>query len=120
MDANLIAKQFIQYYYSIFEKDRAQLEALYRPTSMLTFEGHAFQGAHSIIEKLLSLPFGKVQHAITTTDVQLNGSSLLVVVTGELLIDNETNPQRFTQVFQLAPENSTYWVLNDIFRLNYG
>ncbi|CAG8609532.1 9907_t:CDS:2, partial [Scutellospora calospora] len=94
-----------------------------RSQSMLTFEGLKFQGAELIIEKLTSLPFQQVQHRIATIDAQPSHPSLngiFVCVTGELLIDQETNPTRFTQAFQLIPDGTSYFVLNDIFRLNYG
>ncbi|CAG8585857.1 6385_t:CDS:10 [Funneliformis mosseae] len=59
-----------------------------------------------------------VAHRIATLDAQPSiNNGIIVMVTGELL---ETNAQRFSQAFQLIPEGSTYWVLNDVFRLNYG
>ncbi|KAF8911183.1 hypothetical protein CPB84DRAFT_1763527 [Gymnopilus junonius] len=91
---------------------------------MLTFEGTPIQGAAAIVEtrarivhatELLtpqSLPFQKVQHKVTTLDAQPSSpsvASLLVSVTGF-----------WPQVFQLIPEGGTYYVYNDIFRLNYG
>lgn len=89
---------------------------------MLTFESAATQGARNIIEKLTSLPFQKVAHRISTLDAQpaSENGDVLVMVTGELLIDEEQNPQRYSQVFHLIPENGSYYVLNDIFRLNYA
>ncbi|CAG8589115.1 9645_t:CDS:2 [Ambispora gerdemannii] len=121
MDYNSIASEFIKYYYSVFEQDRSGLATLYRDQSMLTFEGNQFQGATPIVQKLTSLPFQKVLHKVSTLDAQPGpANALLVVVTGELLIDQETNATRFTQVFQLISEGATYWVLNDVFRLNYG
>lgn len=89
---------------------------------MLTFESSQVQGAKDIVEKLTSLPFQKVQHKITTLDAQPaspNGD-VLVLVTGVLLVDEESNPQQYSQVFHLIPEGSSYYVFNDIFRLNYG
>ena len=43
---------------------------------------------------------------------------VLVMITGDLLIDDEQNAQRFSQVFHLMPEGNSYYVYNDIFRLN--
>ncbi|CEP23726.1 Nuclear transport factor 2 Short=NTF-2 [Cyberlindnera jadinii] len=106
----------------IFDSDRSQLGNLYRDQSMLTFETSQVQGAKDIVEKLTSLPFQKVGHRITTLDAQPaspNGD-VLVMVTGELLIDEEQNPQRYSQVFHLIPDGASYYVFNDIFRLNYG
>jgi len=118
-----IAKQFTDYYYATFSSDRKGLKALYREHSMLTFEGVPIQGFTSIAEKLESLPFTKVQHKITTLDAQPSSpsvASLLVSVTGLLLVDDSENPLNFSQVFHLIPENGSYYVFNDIFRLNYG
>ncbi|PVV00481.1 hypothetical protein BB560_005136 [Smittium megazygosporum] len=80
-------------------------------------------GAASIAEKLGSLPFQKVLHKVTTYDVQpsnAQGSSILVLVTGQLLIDEERNPQQFSQCFNLSNEGGSWFVQNDIFRLNYA
>ncbi|PPQ67657.1 hypothetical protein CVT25_012685 [Psilocybe cyanescens] len=122
-DISTIAKQFVDYYYKTFSEGRANLKALYRDNSMLTFEGIPIQGAVAIIEKLEALPFAKVQHKVTTLDAQPSSpavSSLIVSVTGLLLVDDSENPLNFSQVFQLIPEGTTYYVFNDIFRLNYG
>lgn len=89
---------------------------------MLTFETSECQGAQSIIEKLVSLPFQRVEHKIATLNAQpasANGD-VIVLVTGQLLLDEERNAQNYSQVFHLMPEGNGYYVLNDIFRLNYG
>ncbi|KZT20279.1 nuclear transport factor 2 [Neolentinus lepideus HHB14362 ss-1] len=122
-DINSIAKQFTEFYYSTFDSNRAALQSLYRDTSMLSFEGTPTQGAGAITEKLTSLPFQRVQHKITTLDAQPSSpsiASLIVSVTGLLLVDDGENPLQFSQVFQLIPEGGSYYVFNDIFRLNYG
>ncbi|KAH9011344.1 nuclear transport factor 2 [Lactarius hengduanensis] len=122
-DFNAIAKQFTDFYYTTFDSNRASLEPLYRGTSMLTWEGTPIQGASAIVEKLKSLPFAKVQHKVTTLDAQPSNptvASLIVSVTGLLLVDDSPNPLQFSQVFQLIPEGGSYYVFNDVFRLNYG
>ncbi|KAI9353145.1 nuclear transport factor 2 [Pilaira anomala] len=122
-DINEIATAFTKFYYETFDRSRQELLSLYRDPSMLTFEGQQFVGASNVVEKLVSLPFQKVQHRISTTDAQPgspNSGSIIVSVTGALLIDEEQNPQMFSQTFQLVPENGSYWVYNDIFRLNYA
>ena len=115
MDFNALAQQFTDFYYNQFDSDRSQLGNLYRDESMLTFETTQLQGAKAIVEKLVS-------HRITTLDAQpasANGD-VLVMITGDLLIDEEQNPQRFSQVFHLIPDGNSYYVFNDIFRLNYS
>ena len=89
---------------------------------MLSFEGSDVQGSTAILGKLTALPFQRSQHRISTIDAQpsLAPGSLLVFVTGEILIDEETNPQRFSQTFQLVQSGDSFWVYNDIFRLNYS
>ncbi len=119
-----IAKSFSDFYYATFDRNRAELRALYKDVSMLTFENTQFQGQNAIIEKLTSLPFQRVQHRITTVDAQPANpqvGSILVMITGQLLVDDEQNPQNFSQSFQLIPDGpGNYFVFNDIFRLNYG
>jgi hypothetical protein len=120
-DLTALASQFVQYYYNVFQSDRSNLKPLYRDDSMLTFEGSPFKGVNDIIGKLTSLPFQQVAHRIATLDAQPSiNNGIIVMVTGELLIDQETNATRFSQAFQLIPDGSNYWVLNDVFRLNYG
>lgn len=122
MDFNTLASEFTNFYYKQFDQDRSQLGNLYRNESMLTFETSELQGVQSILEKLTSLPFSRVEHKVITINAQPaspNGD-VLVLVTGQLLLDEERNPQNFSQVFHLMPDGGSYYVLNDIFRLNYG
>jgi len=122
-DINAIAKQFTDFYYTTFDSNRANLSSLYRPESMLSWEGSPIVGANSITEKLTSLPFEKVQHKVTTLDAQPSSpsvASLIVSVTGLLVVDDSPNPLQFSQVFHLIPDGSSYYVYNDIFRLNYA
>ncbi|KAF9009446.1 nuclear transport factor 2 [Cyathus striatus] len=122
-DINNIAKQFTDFYYQTFDSNRSQLLSLYRDSSMLTFEGTPIQGATAITEKLTNLPFATVLHKVTTIDAQPSSptvASLIVSVTGLLVVDGSENPLQFSQVFQLIPDAGSYYVFNDIFRLNYG
>ncbi|KZT11585.1 nuclear transport factor 2 [Laetiporus sulphureus 93-53] len=122
-DINTIAKQFTDFYYSTFDTNRGNLQSLYREHSMLTWEGQQLLGAANIAEKLTSLPFDKVLHKITTLDAQpssLSVASMIVSVTGLLVVEDNQNPLQFSQVFQLIPDGDSYYVFNDIFRLNYG
>ena len=45
---------------------------------------------------------------------------IVVFVSGQLLVEGETHPLKFSQVFHLLPANGSYFVLNDMFRLNYA
>ncbi|EJU05520.1 nuclear transport factor NTF-2 [Dacryopinax primogenitus] len=121
-DFKTVGQQFVNFYYSTFDSGRANLAGLYRDTSMLSFEASEIMGTQAIIEKLSSLPFQKVQHRVDTMDTQPSNSQggLMVLVTGALLVDDSTNPLHFCQVFQLLPHDGSYYVQNDVFRLNYG
>lgn len=88
---------------------------------MLTFEGSKHVGQQAILEKLQGVAgSAKVSHAVRTLDVQPSaGGGLLVFVTGQLSIDGAPG-MNYNQVFQLMPAGSSFYVLNDIFRLNIG
>ncbi|KAJ2341277.1 Nuclear transport factor 2 [Coemansia sp. RSA 2673] len=117
-----IAKQFVDYYYQTFDSDRSSLAPLYRDMSMMSWEGTQMQGPKNIVEKLVSLPFTRVAHKVTTIDTQPslpNVNAVVIAVTGQLLVDDETKPQQYTQLFQLV-EDGGFFIYNDIFRLNYA
>lgn len=45
----------------------------------------------------------------------------MIFVSGGLVVDDSTNPLMFSQVFNLMPTaQGSFFVLNDLFRLNYG
>ena len=116
-----VAKAFLQHYYTMFDTNRDGLVPLYRPQSLLTFEGQVKRGVQEIMAKLKELP--KVAHdgnSFTVDSQAVNGQALILVfVTGQLTIDGQ-NPLKFTQTIILVQEGQGYYVGNDIFRLNYG
>ncbi|KAF8312006.1 nuclear transport factor 2 [Clavulina sp. PMI_390] len=126
-----IAKQFVDYYYNTFDTipadegqlnaRKASLQSLYRDGSMLSWEGSQILGGAAIVEKIASLPFQKVLHKVTTIDPQpTSETNLVVLVTGQLVVDDSTNPIHFSQIFHLISDAGSYYVQNDVFRLNYG
>ncbi|KAI9164400.1 Nuclear transport factor 2 [Blastocladiella emersonii ATCC 22665] len=122
-DPKAVAKQFVDYYYQIFDTNRAGLRQLYREHSMMSFEGTDLQGVNAIMNKLENLPFSQIQHRVLSVDAQPSNptaGSLLIIVTGQLLTNGESQPLFYCQTFQLIPENNSFWIYNDVFRLNYG
>ncbi|THU49208.1 hypothetical protein C4D60_Mb06t07130 [Musa balbisiana] len=123
MDPDAVAKAFVEHYYRTFDGNRPGLGGLYQDASMLTFEGDKIQGAAAIVAKLTSLPFQQCVHAVSTVDFQPSGPAggMLVFVSGSLQITGESHALKFSQMFHLmsTPQGSFY-VLNDIFRLNYA
>ncbi|KAM1723054.1 hypothetical protein ACFX11_021688 [Malus domestica] len=123
MDPDALSKAFVEHYYTLFDANRAALANLYQESSMLTFEGQKIQGSQSIVAKLTSLPFQQCQHSITTVDCQPSGPAggMLVFVSGNLQLSGEQHALKFSQMFHLMPtQQGSFYVLNDIFRLNYA
>ncbi|KAL4653083.1 nuclear transport factor 2B-like [Castanea sativa] len=123
MNPDEVSKAFVEHYYSTFDSNRSALANLYQDGSMLTFEGQKIQGSPNIVSKLTSLPFQQCKHHITTVDCQPSGPSggMLVFVSGNLQISGEQHALKFSQMFHLIPTpQGSFYVLNDIFRLNYA
>ncbi|XP_010926830.1 nuclear transport factor 2B isoform X2 [Elaeis guineensis] len=123
MDPDAVAKAFVEHYYRTFDSNRAGLANLYQDGSMLTFEGAKTQGAQAIAAKLASLPFQQCMHNISTVDCQPSGPAggMVVFVSGSLQLAGEQHPLKFSQMFHLMPTpQGSFYVLNDIFRLNYA
>ena len=69
----------------------------------------------------MGLPFKTVSHNLKSLDCQPSGcGGIIVHVVGELKVDEEKNPLKFSQVFHLMPQEKSFWVVNDMFRLNIG
>ncbi|XP_043706535.1 nuclear transport factor 2B-like [Telopea speciosissima] len=117
----LVGKAFVDHYYHLFDTNRVSLYTLYRPNSMLSFEGQKIQGVEEIVLKLTQLPFDHCKHTISTIDSQPSPCTggIIVFVSGNLQLQGEEHHLRFSQMFHLVQEGS-YFVQNDIFRLNYG
>nr|GLL23998.1 nuclear transport factor 2 [Ipomoea trifida] len=119
----VVGRSFVDHYYHLFDNDRPSLGSLYQPTSMLTFEGQKLQGGEDICAKLNALPFGQCRHVVSTVDSQpssLDGG-IIIFVSGSLLLPGEEHPLRFSQMFHLIPTaEGSFFVQNDVFRLNYG
>ena len=117
-----VAKGFIEFYYSTFDSNRANLIPVYRPTSCYTYEDSRVQGISDIVEKLQEMPDVIHDPSSITADVQqVNGNALLLVfVTGRLMIRDESNALNFTEMFQLVQEGQQYFVGNHFFRFKYG
>ncbi|KAG7959372.1 hypothetical protein I3843_10G066500 [Carya illinoinensis] len=119
----MVGRAFVDHYYHLFDKDRAALSSLYQQTSMLTFEGQKIVGVEEISSKLNQLPFDQCQHEVSTIDSQPSSCTggIMVFVSGNLQLPGEEHHLRFSQMFHLIPTpQGSFYVQNDIFRLNYG
>ncbi|KAM7525213.1 hypothetical protein LguiA_015115 [Lonicera macranthoides] len=119
----MVGRAFVDHYYHLFDNDRPSLSSVYQTTSMLTFEGQKIHGAEDICNKLNSLPFDQCRHVISTIDNQPSSfaGGIVVFVSGSLQLPGEDYPLRFSQMFHLIPTpEGSFFVQNDMFRLNYG
>uniref|UniRef100_A0A2P2QVN8 Nuclear transport factor 2-like n=1 Tax=Rhizophora mucronata TaxID=61149 RepID=A0A2P2QVN8_RHIMU len=120
----MVGRAFVHHYYYLFDNERSSLASLYQASSMLTFEGQKTLGAADISIKLNNLPFDQCKHIISTIDSQLSSPStggIVVFVSGSLQLPGEEHRLRFSQMFHLIPTlQGSFFVQNDIFRLNYG
>lgn len=60
-----------------------------------------------------ALPFTRVAHKVETRDAQPASAtiaSILVMVTGQLIVDDGTNTLQFSQMFHLVPDGGSYFV----------
>eukprot|EP00483_Globobulimina_turgida_P004655 UN04664 len=115
-DPNVIGKSFVKHYYGTYSSNRNNLSNLFKDRSMMTYESSQHKGQQSIMEKLTSLQFKTIKHDTKTMDVQPSGAGgLLIVVTGELFIDESKNGLRFCEVFHLMNDNGSFWIHNLVF-----
>eukprot|EP00483_Globobulimina_turgida_P008872 UN08890 len=83
---------------------------------MMTYEGSQHKGQKSIMQKLTSLQFKTIKHETKTMDVQPSGAGgLIIVVTGDLFIDESKNGIKFCEIFHLMKENNSFWIHNLVF-----
>ncbi|KAJ5538205.1 Nuclear transport factor 2 Eukaryote [Penicillium frequentans] len=128
-DHNSIGNAFVSHYFNTFDNfdARANLASLYRPESMLTWEGIGLQGTQSIIERLTNPELKVVKTQISNTDSEPSiNNAILVCVIGNLSsrgkkIDNAFDrPMTFAETFLLAPvpgQPGGFYIHNQNFRL---
>eukprot|EP00485_Elphidium_margaritaceum_P012303 CAMPEP_0202693634 /NCGR_PEP_ID=MMETSP1385-20130828/7683_1 /ASSEMBLY_ACC=CAM_ASM_000861 /TAXON_ID=933848 /ORGANISM="Elphidium margaritaceum" /LENGTH=116 /DNA_ID=CAMNT_0049349331 /DNA_START=111 /DNA_END=458 /DNA_ORIENTATION=- len=111
-DPNQIGKAFLQHYYATFDGiNRNNLASLFNDKSMMTYEGSQHMGQKSIMEKLTTLQFKKCRHDSKTMDVQPSGAGgLMIVVTGDIFVDDGKNGIKYSEVFHLMKgQNNSFW-----------
>lgn len=116
-----IGKAFAEQYYAIFDnKDtRPNVNQMYSPDGLLTFEGSQFSGRDAIGEKMKTIPLDNMQRVISTIDSQpMIDGGIVVTVVGQLK-NNDANDKvmPFCQTFVLKPAENSFFIFHDIFRL---
>ena len=92
---------------------------MYRDSSQLTFEGRPATGAAAVMAEVSRLPAGTQE--LTTLDAQpLAGDSVVVLVTGKIVLEGEANALATAQAFVVVNAGGAPFVSNQVFRFNYG
>ncbi|KAK4865157.1 hypothetical protein LT330_001780 [Penicillium expansum] len=124
MDYQAVSNAFVQHYFRTFDnwEARNNLTSLYRPESMLVWEGNQQQGTQNIMSALTKPELKTIKTMISSTDATPSvNSGVLVVVTGSLAIDNAFDkPLKFTATFSLQPipgQPGGFFIYSHIFRL---
>lgn len=108
---------FTDHYFATFDSNRQGLSNLYAEDSLLTVNGEKFKGVQQIMEKVAQLP--NMQRADITVDSQPvpSQNSVLVLVSGKVMVQGESNALNFCQTFTLSPTSAgSYYVSNEVFR----
>eukprot|EP00922_Rhytidocystis_sp_ex-Travisia-forbesii_P035076 GHVS01052081.1.p1 GENE.GHVS01052081.1~~GHVS01052081.1.p1 ORF type:complete len:140 (+),score=22.97 GHVS01052081.1:222-641(+) len=113
-----LGKQFAEQYFNSFTANRGNIEAMFRAQSMLSWEGQQFQGSANVMKKISELP--TMTYKLASLDCQpACDNGILIVVAGDVKIDDNSNAMKFMQVFVLRRTSTgTYYIFNTIFRLN--
>lgn len=111
---------FVEQYYTTLSRNPEKLYLFYNKRSQYvsgqeTDKVSVCVGQRAIHERIKSLDFQECKVRVTNVDSQGSDSNIVIQVIGE--ISNKSQPhKKFTQTFVLAPQQSGFFVLNDIFR----
>lgn len=103
----------------MYDTNRQALASLYSESSLLTMNGEKFKGAQSIMEKISQLPNMQRDITVDSQPVPSHGS-VLVLVSGKVMVEGQTNMLTFCQNFHLVPSAGSWYIANEAFRLIYG
>ncbi|KAF2325453.1 hypothetical protein GH714_028812 [Hevea brasiliensis] len=124
--AQVVGNAFVEQYYNILSKSPEVVHKFYQNSSVISrpdFDGLMLSAStlEGIDKMILSLDYKNCEVEILTTDAQESfGDGVIVLVTG-FFTGKDNIRRKFTQLFFLAPQDSrAYFVLNDVFRANYG
>ncbi|KAJ0469630.1 putative nuclear transport factor 2, NTF2-like domain superfamily [Helianthus annuus] len=125
MDPDALSKAFVEHYYSTFDTNRAGLANLYQESSMLTFEGQRFKDLRT---SSTSSPLSPSSSANTASPPSIASPPVppvvclfLLVVIFNLPVNSMLLSSVRFEMFHLMPTpQGSFYVFNDIFRLNYA
>ncbi|OMO72038.1 Nuclear transport factor 2 [Corchorus olitorius] len=120
-DPEVVGRAFAEQFYTILHEQPTHAFKFYQDSSVLSRPGpdgvmKSVTGVKEINDLILSLDFKSYRAQIIFADPQLSfAKGVIVLVTG-YLIGADNVRRKFTQSFFLAPQESGYYVSNDVFR----
>ncbi|OWM75888.1 nuclear transport factor 2-like [Punica granatum] len=120
-----VGNAFVKQYYPMLISSPDHVHKFYREGSEVSRPGPngemtSVTTMQAINEKILSLKYDKYKAEIATADAQASfEGGVSVLVTG-ILTGEDAVRRMFTQFFFLAPQDTGYYVLNDMFRYVEG
>lgn len=112
--AKSIGEQFLN---AFFNKGPVDYSIYYGNDSVLTFESDVYFGASNITAKLQSL---NVTTTFTHCDIQPGVTGILLLISGAICLQGETNHLPFMRVMYLAQKNGSYYIKNDVYKITFG
>ncbi|KAK4715202.1 hypothetical protein R3W88_013540 [Solanum pinnatisectum] len=119
--AEKVATAFVVQYYNILQTLIDQSYRFYKEKSVLSWpssdgEIKSVTTSDGISDLIMSSHFKGSKVEVKTIDSQLSVAGGVLVIVMAYLIGQDTSRKRFSQTFFLAPQETGYYVLNDIFR----
>ena len=112
--AKSIGEEFLN---AFFNKGPVDYSIYYGNDSVLTFESDVYFGASNITAKLQSL---NVTTTFTHCDIQPGVTGILLLISGAICLQGETNHLPFMRVMYLAQKNGSYYIKNDVYKITFG
>ncbi|EPS71512.1 hypothetical protein M569_03247 [Genlisea aurea] len=119
--AQVVGNAFVEQYYHILHHSPELAHRFYQDNSVLSRPSpdglmRTVTTMKSINETICSLDYKNYKAEIKTADAQDSfRDGVVLLVTGSLT-GNDHQKRKFTQTFFLAPQDTGYFVLNDVFR----
>lgn len=114
-----IATAFCNHYYATYDSDYYGLAELYTPNSCFSYQGDEVVGFDRWVN-LMTNKYGYYgfRHIVYSIDAQPVGNmGLLVIVTGNLVLDNSLIGKKFTEAMLLHNDGQNrFYVYHTVFR----
>lgn len=119
-DLQALGEQFANFYYDTYKTNRANLAGLYRPSSMMTYQGSQCMGPEQIMERISQLSFQTINFNLADKLVQPTvNNGCILMCSGQLQCDQD-QPLSFTQIFVLMQDAQGWYIHNEFFNLILG